>query len=99
MAAVEVSSPELDLHEVVRWAMVVEPDRRKRAVVTTVLEQAGFGVAVVADAREALACLEIITPALIVVGDLPGASDLLDRARSIGIETTRQGNVVSEKLP
>lgn len=99
MAAVEVSFPELDQAGVTRWAMLVEPDRSKRQVVTAVLEQAGFAVAVVTGATEALACLAIMTPALIVVGDLPGASDLLDRARSIGIETTRNGDVVSEELP
>ena len=99
MAAVEVSSRELEYPGLTRWAMVVEPDRRKRRIVTAVLEEAGYGVAIVADATEALACLAIMTPALVVVGDLPGAGDLLDRARSIGIEATRNGDVVSEELP
>ena len=99
MPAVELSSRRHDYPGVSRWALVVEPDRRKRRFVTSVLEQQGYGVAIVDCVTEALACLAIMTPALIVVGDLPGAGDLLDRARAIGIESARHGDVVSEELP
>src|SRR5215813_13615192 len=98
MAAVELSARDVDYPGVGRWAVVVEPDRRKRRLSTAVLEQAGYAVAVADDVAEAMTCLAIMTTALIVVGDLPGASHLLDRARAIGIETAGHSDVVREEL-
>jgi CheY-like chemotaxis protein len=98
MVAVELSAREIEHPGVGRWALLVEPDLRRRRLATPALEEAGYAVAVVSDVTEAVASLAIMTPALIVVGDLPGASHLLDRARAIGIETTRHGDVVGEEL-
>jgi DNA-binding response OmpR family regulator len=98
MAAVADSPREIDYPGIARWVLIVDPDRRKQRLARIVLERAGFGVAVVSNVAEAIDCLAIMTPALIVVDDLPGAGDLLDRARTIGIDTARHGDVVSEKL-
>ncbi|HEY3085499.1 MAG TPA: response regulator [Candidatus Dormibacteraeota bacterium] len=99
MAAVADSPREIDYPGVARWVLIVDPDRLNESLARSILERAGFGVAVVSSVAEAIDSLAIMTPALIVVDDLPGASDLLDRARAVGIDTARHRDLVSEKLP
>jgi CheY-like chemotaxis protein len=99
MAAVADSPREIDYPGVARWVLIVDPDRLKQSLARSILERAGFGVAVVSSVAEAIDSLAIMTPALIVVDDLPGASDLLDRARAVGIDTARHRDLVSEELP
>lgn len=98
MAAVADSPREIDYPGIAQWVLIVDPDPRKQRLARFVLERAGFGVAIVASVAAAMDTLAIMTPALIVVDDLPGAGDLLDRARTIGIDTARHRDVVSKKL-
>jgi len=98
MAAVAVPQPGLEHRDVTRWALVVTDrvDVRRRTCRT--LWYAGFAVEVVLDAARALAFLGVIKPALLVVDDdLPGSGDLLDRARSLGVESARHSDMVGEE--
>ncbi len=96
MASSAISSREIEYPGVARWVLIVDPDARKRRLARIAMERDGFGVALASNVTTAIDALAIMTPALIVVDDLPGAGDLLDRARTIGIDTARYGDVVSE---
>jgi CheY-like chemotaxis protein len=99
MAVAVVSQPSLERGEVTRWALVVTDNADVRRRTCRTLWYAGFAVEVVLDATQALGCLDVIKPALLLVDDdLPGSGDLLDRARAIGIESARHSNMVGEEL-
>jgi CheY-like chemotaxis protein len=99
MAAIAVSPREIEDCGAGRWVLVVDPGRRNGRLSVIVLERAGFGVEVASSAAEAIDSLAIMKPALVVVDeDLPGAGDLLDRARAVGVDTARHRDVVSKKL-
>ncbi len=70
-----------------RRILIVEDEAYIRAVVTAMLEQAGFHVSAVADGREALQKLEHAGPFDLIVSDvmMPGMDGLtlLDRVRSL----------------
>jgi ActR/RegA family two-component response regulator len=55
--------------EVTPWVLLVVDDQRKRLSLLKAWENAGFGVEVASDAREALECLKVMTPSLVVVED------------------------------
>ena len=55
--------------EVTPWVLLVVDDERKRLSLLRAWEDAGFAVEVASDAREALECLKVITPSVVVVED------------------------------
>jgi ActR/RegA family two-component response regulator len=99
MAAVAVSPRTLEHPDVTRWVVVVTGDPLVQRRTCRAMVRAGFAVEVAVDTAEALRLLEVITPALVVVDeDLPGAGDLLDRARAVGVDSASHGDVVGEEL-
>ena len=99
MSAVAVSPHTFEQPDVTRWAVVVTGDAQVQRRTCRAMAHAGFAVEVAQDAAEALRCLEVITPALVVVDDdLPGAGDLLDRARAVGVDSASHSDVVGEEL-
>ena len=99
MAAAVVSEPSLENRDLARWVLVVTDDVDVRRRTCRILVREGFAVEVARDAADALGCLAVIRPALLVVDDdLPGSGDLLDRARSIGVESARHSDMVGKEL-
>lgn len=99
MAAVVVSPHPQEQADITRWVLVVGGDAQAQRRTCRALSLAGFAIVVALDAAEALRCLGVIRPTLLVVdGELPGAGDLLDRARAIGIDSARHRDVVGEEL-
>ena len=99
MPAMVVSAVPFELVDVTRWVLVVGGDAHVQRRTCRALALAGFALEVTGDATEALSCLPLIRPWLLVVDDdLPGAGDLLDRARTIGIDTARHRDVMGEEL-
>jgi hypothetical protein len=89
------------LYEATPWVLLVGRDWFGREKVRRTLEEAGCAIELASTADEALFCLAVMTPALVViedVGALPGAGDFLDRARLIGVNTTSDRDVVREQL-
>ena len=89
------------LYEATPWVLLVGRERLGREEVRRTLEEAGCAVELASTADEALFCLAVMTPALVViedVGALPGAGDFLDRARLIGVNATSDRDVVREQL-
>jgi len=89
------------LYEATPWVLLVGRDWFGREKVRRTLEEAGCAVELASTADEALFCLAVMTPALVVIEDagaLPGAGDFLDRARLIGVNATSDRNVVREQL-
>ena len=83
------------------WVLLVLTGARKRRQVRKWLEQAGCGVEVVSGVEDALECLNVMKPAMIVLDDdlaLPGTGDLLNRARAVGVDTARRRDVVGKQL-
>jgi CheY-like chemotaxis protein len=98
MAAIVDPPREIDYVGVTPWVLIVESDLRKLHMTRIILERTGFEVEVASSVAEAIESLAILKPALIVVDDLPGARDLLDRAGAVGIDTASHRDVVREKL-
>ncbi len=99
MAAVAVSPRTFEHPDVMRWVLVVRGDADVQRRTSRALVRAGFAVEVVLNAAEAVACLTVIKPALLVVDDdLPGAGDLLDSARAVGVDSANHRDVVGEEL-
>jgi hypothetical protein len=89
------------LYEATPWVLIVGRDWSGREKARRMLEDAGCAVEVASTAEEALFCLAVMTPALIIIEDLaasPGAGDFLDRARLIGVDTASDCHVVREQL-
>ena len=87
------------LVDVTPWVLLVVRDARKLRLVRAAFERAGFGVEVAASVEDAFECLAVMTPALIVIDErLPGSSDLLDRARPVGVEASSDRDAVSQQL-
>ncbi len=83
------------------WVLLVLTGARKRRHVRKWLEQAGCGVEVVSGVEDALECLNVMKPTMIVLDDdlaLPGTGDLLNRARAVGVDTARRRDVVGKQL-
>ena len=99
MAAIAVSPRTPEHPDITRWVLVVTGDAQVQRRTCRALVRAGLAVEVTIDAAEATRCLEVIKPALLVVDDdLPGAGDLLDRARAVGVDSASHGDVVGEEL-
>ena len=49
------------------WVLLVVTDQTERAAATRTWEEAGFGVEIASSVQNALECLTVMTPALIVV--------------------------------
>ena len=96
--AVALSPSSSEDRAITRWVLVIESNVGRQRRMWRALQRRGFGVVTVATVEEARGCLAVLRPALVVAGDLPGAGDLLDGARSVGIEAARYGDVVSEQL-
>ncbi len=89
------------LYEATPWVLLVGRDWFGREKARRTLEEAGCAVEIASTADEALFCLAVMTPALIIVEDLaasPGAGDFLDRARLIGVDAASDRDVVREEL-
>ncbi len=89
------------LYEATPWVLLVGRDWFGREKTRRTLEEAGCAVEVASTAEEALFCLAVMTPALIIVEDVaasPGAGDFLDRARLIGVDAASDRDVVREQL-
>ncbi len=83
------------------WILLVLTDPQQRRQVRKWLEQAGYGVEVASGVEDALECLSVMKPAIIVLDDdlaLPGTRDLLNRARAVGVDAARRRDVVSKQL-
>src|SRR5438552_1801884 len=99
MAAVATSPRTVEHPEVTRWVLVVSGDADVQRRTCRILVRAGFAVDAAFDVPEALRCLGVISPALVVVDeDLPGAGDLLDRARAVVVDSASHGDVVGQEL-
>jgi len=51
------------------WILLVVSDERQRRIARSAWEEAGFAVEVAASALDALECLKVMTPSLVVVDD------------------------------
>jgi len=51
------------------WILLVVSDERKRHIARSAWERAGFAVEVATSALDALECLKVMTPSLVVVDD------------------------------
>ncbi len=51
------------------WVLLVVSDERKRRLARRLWEEAGFAVEVATSALDALECLKVMTPSLVVVDD------------------------------
>ena len=98
MAVALPTRPAFEHPAITRWVVVLEPNLARQRRLWRALENHGLGVISLSTVEEARACLAVMRPALVVAGDLPGASDLLDGARAIGIEAARYRDVVGEQL-
>ena len=83
------------------WALLMIPDARKRRAVRKVFQHAGFAVEVAETVDEALLLISVMTPAVIVFDPpmaLPGAGNLLDRSRTVGVEAAGDSDVMGQQL-
>ena len=51
------------------WVLLLIHDDEKRRTIRHVCEDAGFAVEVAVDARDAIDCLKVMTPSLVVIED------------------------------
>lgn len=51
------------------WVLLLVQDEDRRRTLLGQLEDAGFGVEIASNASEALACLKVMTPALVMIED------------------------------
>ena len=51
------------------WVLLLVNNESRRRSLCTEFESAGFGVEVASNAREAVACLKVMTPTLVVIED------------------------------
>src|SRR3954463_16187136 len=99
MAAVAVSPRTFEPPGFTRWVLVVSGDADVQRRTCRAMVSAGFAVEVAPDVPEALSCLEVITPALVVVdGDLPGAGAFLDGGGGVGVVSGSHSDVVGQEL-
>ncbi len=102
--AVDAVSPSIDhepAYEVTPWVLLVGLDWSGRERLRRKLEASGCPVEVASTAVEATLCLSVITPALIIIEEVPGspgARDFLDRARLIGVDAACDRDAVCEQL-
>ena len=92
-----------EMAPVTPWILLVVADPRKRRLARESFERAGFGVEIAASVEDAVECLAVMTPALIVIDEhladrLPGPSDLLNRPRTVRVEPSSDRDVVSQEL-
>jgi ActR/RegA family two-component response regulator len=69
MVATTSTAPDEAATAVTPWVLIVASDEAKALSARTAWEEVGFEVEVASTIEDALACLEVIIPALIVVGD------------------------------
>ena len=83
------------------WALLIITDARRRRAVRKVFQHAGFAVEVAETVGEAMLLISVMTPAVIVFDPpvaLPGAGNLLDRSRTVGVEAAGDSDVMGEQL-
>lgn len=51
------------------WVLLLVRDEGRRRTLLRQWEDAGFGVEIASNAREALACLKVMTPTLVMIED------------------------------
>lgn len=51
------------------WVLLLVQDEDRRRTLLRQWEDAGFGVEIASNATEALACLKVMTPALVMIED------------------------------
>jgi hypothetical protein len=92
---------EIAIYEVTPWVLLVGRDWWGLQTLRRHLESSACAVEVASTAEEALFCLAVMTPALMIIEQAPaspGAGDFLDRARLIGINSAGDRDVVREEL-
>lgn len=68
MVSTEVAEEPASM-DVVPWVLLVVTNRRRRRAAQRLWEEAGFGVEVAESVEDALDCLFVMTPSLVVVDD------------------------------
>ncbi len=69
MISVTPDAVEEPLAGITPWVLLLVTDAEKRRTARKAWEAAGFAVEVVASAKDALECLKVMTPSLVVVDD------------------------------
>jgi ActR/RegA family two-component response regulator len=69
MLSVTPEAEEAPAGSVTPWVLLVVDDEGQRRVVRRQWESAGFAVEAVATAQDALDCMRVMTPALVVIED------------------------------
>ncbi len=83
------------------WALLIITDPRKRRAVRRLFQRAGFAVEAAASVQEVVDFLAVMTPAVIVADppvSLPGAGNLLDRSRTVGVDSSGDRDGMRQKL-
>ena len=83
------------------WALLIITDARRRRAVRKVFQHSGFAVEVAETVGEAMLLISVMTPAVIVFDPpvaLPGAGNLLDRSRTVGVEAAGDRDVMGQQL-
>ena len=99
--AVSPADDEDVVYEVTPWVLLVGLDWAGRERLRRKLEHAGCAVEVATTADEALACMAVMTPALIIIEEVPaspGTRDFLDGARLIGVDAASDRDIVCKQL-
>ena len=79
------------------WALLIITNARRRRAARKRFQRAGFAVEVAQTVDEAL----LLIPVVIVFDPpvaLPGAGNLLDRSRTVGVEAAGDGDAVGQQL-
>jgi ActR/RegA family two-component response regulator len=69
MLSLTPEAEEVPAGSVTPWVLLVVADQCRRRMVRQQWESAGFAVELAASAQEALDCLRVMTPALVVIED------------------------------
>ena len=83
------------------WALLIITSARRPRAARKRFQRAGFAVEVAQTVDEALLLISVMTPAVIVFDPpvaLPGAGNLLDRSRTVGVEAAGDGDAVGQQL-
>ena len=83
------------------WALLIITNARRPRAARKRFQRAGFAVEVAQTVDEALLLISVMTPAVIVFDPpvaLPGAGNLLDRSRTVGVEAAGDSDVMGQQL-
>ena len=83
------------------WALLIITNARRPRAARKRFQRAGFAVEVAQTVDEALLLISVMTPVVIVFDPpvaLPGAGNLLDRSRTVGVEAAGDSDVMGQQL-